>query len=243
MTRVNRRDADELRSIFIESNYIKNADGSVKISFGDTCVICTAKIKLNNVPQFRKNTGEGWLTAEYGMLPCSTNDRIQRYSLSNINARALEIQRLIGRSLRASLNFKKLGEHTIMIDCDVIQADGGTRTASITGAFIAMENAISKFLEKGIIRSNPLLFQIAAVSIGIKDDQILLDLDYEEDSSADMDCNIVMNSDNKFIEIQSTSESARCFTDKDMISMMHLSSLGIKKLFEKQAPFLINFKG
>jgi len=229
------RSADELRPISITRNYIKHADGSVLIECGDTRVICTASVD-NSVPGFLRGKGSGWVTAEYGMLPRSTGSRMRREAnVGKQGGRTLEIQRLIGRALRACINTKTLGERTITIDCDVIQADGGTRTASITGAWVALADAIQRMIDKGDLKENPIECQIAAVSVGIYQGQPVLDLDYAEDSVADTDMNIVMNSQGGFIEVQGTAEAA-AFTEVELGEMLALARGGIKRLFDLQAP-------
>ena len=217
----------------ITPGYLKTADGSVLIEMGDTKVICTAKLE-DRVPQFLRNSGRGWITAEYGMLPGSSQTRIARESSrGRIGGRTHEIQRLIGRSLRAVADLKSLGERTIWIDCDVIQADGGTRTASITGAYVAVVDAARQWLDRQIIEQNPLKDAVAAVSIGVIDGKILLDLCYEEDSKAAVDMNFVMTGSGKFIEVQGTAESAP-FTKKQMERMAEIAQGGIKELLKAQ---------
>jgi len=216
------RAADQLRSINITRNYIKHADGSVLIECGDTRVICTASID-NSVPGFLRGKGSGWVTAEYGMLPRSTGSRMRREAnVGKQGGRTLEIQRLIGRALRACIDTAKLGERTITIDCDVIQADGGTRTASITGAWVALSDAIQGLLESGAVKQNPVHCQVAAISVGIYQGQAVLDLDYAEDSVADTD-----------IEVQGTAEAV-AFSDTELGAMLKLARGGIDQLFELQ---------
>jgi ribonuclease PH len=227
------RAADELRQIKITRQFIKHADGSVLIECGDTRVICTASID-NSVPGFLRGKGSGWVTAEYGMLPRSTNSRMRREaSTGRQGGRTMEIQRLIGRALRACINMKKLGERTITIDCDVIQADGGTRTASITGAWVALSEAIQKLIDSGDLKESPIECQVAAISVGIYKGQAVLDLDYAEDSNADTDMNIVMNNKGGFIEIQGTAEAA-AFDESELNSMLGLARNGIDQIFEFQ---------
>jgi len=227
------RKPTELRPLTITPSYIKTADGSVLIEVGDTKVICTAKLE-ERAPQFLRNSGKGWITSEYGMLPGSSQVRIGRESVrGKIGGRTHEIQRLIGRSLRAVADLKSLGERTIWIDCDVIQADGGTRTASITGAYVALVEAVRRWLKSGIIAADPVKDSVAAVSIGIIDGKILLDLSYEEDSRADVDMNFVMTGTGRFIEVQGTAESAP-FTKKQMERMAEIAQVGIRDLLKAQ---------
>jgi ribonuclease PH len=227
------RKPKQLRLIKIARNYIKTADGSVLIEMGDTKVICTAKLE-ERVPPFLRNSGKGWITAEYGMLPGSSQARIGRESSrGKVGGRTHEIQRLIGRSLRAITDLVNLGERTVWIDCDVIQADGGTRTASITGAYVSLCEAIRSWQKRGIIAQEPIKDSVAAVSIGIVDGKILLDLCYEEDSKADVDMNFVMTGSGKFVEIQGTAESAP-FTKKQMDKMSEIAQQGIKELLNAQ---------
>ena len=227
------RKTTQLRPLKITPSYIKTADGSVLIEMGDTKVICTAKLE-ERVPQFLRNSGKGWITAEYGMLPGSSQQRIGRESSrGRVGGRTHEIQRLIGRSLRAIADLKSLGERSIWIDCDVIQADGGTRTASITGAYVALVQATRSWLGRGIISVDPIKDFVAAVSIGVVDGKIHLDLCYEEDSKADVDMNFVMTGSGKFIEVQGTAESTP-FTKKQMERMSDLAQHGIKELLKAQ---------
>jgi|TARA_B100000809_G_C15066828_1_gene504497 ribonuclease PH len=227
--RLSQRKNNELRSIEIIRNYTKHAEGSVLIKCGDTHVICTASIE-QNVPSFLKGKNQGWVTAEYGMLPRSTSIRMTRESSKGKQSgRTQEIQRLIGRSLRSIIDLKKLGEITIQIDCDVIQADGGTRTASITGAYVALHDAIQNIINKGIIKDSPIIDSIAAISLGVKDSDILLDLDYAEDSTCDTDMNIVMTGSGKFVEIQGTAEGV-AFTRDEMNNLIDMAEQGIKQL-------------
>jgi ribonuclease PH len=231
--RTDGRKLTQLRAVTITPRYIKTAEGSVLIEMGDTKVICTAKLE-DRVPPFLRNSGKGWITAEYGMLPGSSQTRIGRESArGKIGGRTHEIQRLIGRSLRAVADLKALGEKTIWIDCDVIQADGGTRTASITGAYVALADAVRGWLNRSIINVDPLKDAVAAVSIGIIEGKILLDLCYEEDSRADVDMNFVMTGSGKFIEVQGTAETAP-FTRKQMERMAELAEQGIKELLKTQ---------
>ena len=227
------RKPKQLRLVKITPNYIKTADGSVLIEMGDTKVICTAKLE-DRVPPFLRNSGKGWITAEYGMLPGSSQARIGRESSrGKVGGRTHEIQRLIGRSLRAITDLTNLGERTVWIDCDVIQADGGTRTASITGAYVSLCQAIRSWQKRGIIAQEPIKDSVAAVSIGIVNGKILLDLCYEEDSKADVDMNFVMTGSGKFVEVQGTAESAP-FTKKQMDKMSEIAEQGIKELLRAQ---------
>ena len=227
------RNPDQLREIKFTCGFTKHAEGSVLVEFGDTRVLCTASIE-NRVPRFLKGKGEGWVTAEYGMLPRSTHERMGREaSRGKQGGRTLEIQRLIGRSLRAAVDLKALGECTITIDCDVLQADGGTRTASITGGFVALSLAVNKMLQQGQIKTNPIHGQIASVSVGIYTGVPVLDLDYAEDSNAETDMNVVMNDAGAFIEIQGTAEG-HAFRKDELNAMLELASQGIGQLLEKQ---------
>ncbi len=227
------RAADELRPIRITRDYIKHADGSVLIECGDTRVICTASVD-NTVPGFLRGKGTGWVTAEYGMLPRSTGSRMRREaSVGRQGGRTLEIQRLIGRALRASIDTAKLGERTITVDCDVIQADGGTRTASISGAWIALADAIAGLIGAGELTQDPLRCQVAAISVGIYRGEAVLDLDYVEDSAAETDMNVVMNSHGGFIEVQGTAEGA-AFSEQELGSMLALARSGIERIFALQ---------
>ena len=227
------RTPDQLRDVKFTCNYTKHAEGSVLIEFGDTRVLCTASVE-RRVPRFLKGKGEGWVTAEYGMLPRSTHDRMGREAArGKQGGRTLEIQRLIGRSLRAGIDLKALGEHTITIDCDVLQADGGTRTASITGGWVALSLAIEHMLKNKMIKKNPLHGQIASVSVGIFNGTPVLDLDYKEDSKAETDMNVVMNDAAAFIEVQGTAEG-HAFRKDELSSMLELAEKGINELLEKQ---------
>ncbi len=224
---------DELRPIRITRNYTRHAEGSVLIESGDTRVLCNATVE-NSVPGFLRGKGRGWVTAEYGMLPRSTGTRMRREASSGKQGgRTMEIQRLIGRALRASIDTEILGERTITIDCDVIQADGGTRTASISGAWVALSDAIQTLLDQDELKQNPLECQVAAISVGIYQGEAVLDLDYAEDSSAHTDMNIVMNSEGGFIEVQGTAEG-RSFSDVELNQMLALARQGIKQIFELQ---------
>ena len=231
--RPSNRQPDEMRSVRITRNYTKHAEGSVLIEFGDTKVICTASVE-ERVPGFLRGKGQGWVTAEYGMLPRSTGSRMRREaSGGKQGGRTMEIQRLIGRALRAGIDLEVLGENTISLDCDVIQADGGTRTASITGAWVALNDAIQHLLDKKIIKKNPLHHQIASVSVGIFNGTPVLDLDYAEDSNAETDMNVVMNSDNGFIEVQGTAEG-HPYSKDELNGMLVLAEKGILELFSIQ---------
>ena len=223
----------QMREIRITRNYTKHAEGSVMVEFGDTRVLCTASVE-ERVPGFLRGKGEGWVTAEYGMLPRSTGSRMRREASSGKQSgRTQEIQRLIGRSLRAAVDRQALGEHTITIDCDVIQADGGTRTASITGAYVALADAINWLLAQKRISKNPLHGYIASVSVGIYAGTPVLDLDYAEDSSAETDMNVVMNDGEAFIEIQGTAEG-HAFTPAELSAMLELAQQGIRDLIAHQ---------
>lgn len=227
------RAQNELRTIQLTRHYTKHAEGSVLIECGDTRVICTASVE-NSVPGFLRGKGTGWVTAEYGMLPRSTGSRMRREAnVGKQGGRTLEIQRLIGRALRACIDTKLLGERTISIDCDVIQADGGTRTASITGAWVALADAVQTLLDKGALTQNPITCQIAAISVGIYQGEPVLDLDYAEDSIAHTDMNVVMNSDGGFIEVQGTAEGT-AFSETELNSMLGLARHGIEQIFKLQ---------
>jgi ribonuclease PH len=231
------RSSDQLREIRITRNYIKHAEGSVLIECGDTKVICTASVD-EKVPPHKKGSGEGWVTAEYGMLPRSTGERMGREAAKGKQSgRTQEIQRLIGRSLRAVVDLKKLGERTIQIDCDVIQADGGTRTASITGAFVALYDAVKDLLGKGRIEESPLKDFIAAISVGIYQGKPVLDLDYLEDSACDTDMNVVMLGNGHFVEVQGTAEG-HAFTRAEMDELLELAKQGIAELIGIQRKVL-----
>ena len=233
MQRPSGRNPNQLRDIRIIRRYTKHAEGSVLVEFGDTKVICTASV-VNNVPSFLRGQGQGWLTAEYGMLPRSTGTRMDREAArGKQQGRTVEIQRLIGRSLRAAVDLTALGENTINIDCDVIQADGGTRTASITGAWVALADAIAHLKAAGKVTGEPLKRAIASVSVGIYQGVPVLDLDYPEDSSADTDMNVVMGDDGGIIEIQGTAE-AEPFTEEEFAAMLKLAKQGIADLHRLQ---------
>jgi ribonuclease PH len=231
------RQLDELRELTITRNYTCHAEGSVLITCGNTKVLCTASVE-SRVPGFLRGRGEGWVTAEYGMLPRSTGSRMRREASSGKQGgRTLEIQRLIGRSLRAVVDRAALGEHTITVDCDVIQADGGTRTASITGAYVALVDACNWMLAKGKIKKNPVHGQVAAVSVGIFESTPVLDLDYPEDSRAETDMNVVMNDGGGFIELQGTAEG-HAFRKDELDQLLMLADKGIKLLLEAQSASL-----
>ncbi|MCP4649110.1 MAG: ribonuclease PH [PVC group bacterium] len=235
------RSSDTLREVKITRNFMKHADGSCLIEIGDTRVICTATCE-NKVPPFLKDQGVGWVTAEYGMLPGSCKGRIPRESSrGKVGGRTQEIQRLIGRSLRAVIDFEKLGERTVWIDCDVIQADGGTRTASITGSFIALVDALVSLQQNGKITVLPVKEFVAATSVGIVKGEPVLDLDYSLDSTADVDMNIVMTSTGKFIEIQGTAEKEP-FDQKRLRELLDLAQKGISELIEQQRKVLDGIK-
>lgn len=224
------RPADQLRPVSITPEFLAHADGSCLIELGKTKVICTATIE-ENVPAFLINKNQGWITAEYGMLPASTASRMKREAAAGKQSgRTQEIQRLIGRSLRAAVDLSALGRRQILIDCDVIQADGGTRTASITGAFVAMSLAIHKLVKNGTLPHNPIKQMVAAISVGIVDGQPLLDLDYPEDSNCDADINVVANSNHKIIEIQGTAEGSP-FQVAELLTLINLAQKGIDELF------------
>jgi ribonuclease PH len=236
MTDVSRpsgRAHDELRAVRIERHYTRHAEGSVLVSFGDTRVLCNATVE-SRVPGFLRGKGEGWVTAEYGMLPRATNERTNREAASGKQGgRTLEIQRLIGRSLRACVDRRALGERTVTLDCDVIQADGGTRTAAITGAYVALCDAIAVLKKRGDVKSEPILGAIAAVSVGVYRGMPVLDLDYTEDSGCDTDMNVVMNDGGGFIEVQGTAEG-HAFRREELDAMLSLASKGVAELIAHQ---------
>jgi ribonuclease PH len=237
--RTDGREQDELRKVKIKRNYIKPAEGSVLIEMGDTKVICTATIE-ERVPPFLREKKKGWITAEYGMIPRATGVRTAREStIGKTGGRTMEIKRLIGRALRAVINPELLGERTIWLDCDVIQADGGTRTASITGAYIALNDAIRVAMEKGIITKNPLTDSLAAVSVGIVHGEPLLDICYAEDSAADVDMNVVMTGGGKIVEIQGTAESAP-FSRAMLDELLSLAEKGISELIKIQTEIFLS---
>ncbi|MFY9226639.1 MAG: ribonuclease PH [Blastocatellia bacterium] len=236
--RSNNRAFSSLRQVKLIPNFTKHAEGSTLVEFGDTRVLCTASIE-ERVPPHLKNKGVGWVTAEYGMLPRSTETRTNREVRSGPSGRTHEIQRLIGRSLRAVVEMEKLGERTIFLDCDVIQADGGTRTASITGAFVALVLALRKLKDQKKIDYVPVRDYVAAVSVGIVGNKVLLDLDYQEDSRAEVDMNIVRTGSGRFIEIQGTAET-NPFTQEQMVEMVKVASQGIEQLITAQRHILGN---
>ena len=235
--RPSQRNPDQMREVRFTRQFTKHAEGSVLVEFGDTRVICTATVE-ERVPRFLKGKNKGWVTAEYGMLPRSTNSRMSREAArGKQGGRTMEIQRLIGRSLRAAIDLEKLGERSITLDCDVIQADGGTRTASITGACVALNDAISILIEKGLLDENPLQHLVASVSVGIYQGTPVLDLDYDEDCNAETDMNFVMDDTGNFIEIQGTAEGAT-FSMDEMLAMTELARAGIGSLVEAQRSVL-----
>lgn len=236
--RHSKRKNNELRKIVIEPNILVNADGSCLIKCGNTHVICSATLETK-VPQFLRGQNQGWVTAEYGMLPRSTKDRIKREaSQGKPNGRTQEIQRLIGRSLRSSIDLKALGERQIIIDCDVINADGGTRTAAITGSYVALHLAIRSLIAKKIIKTNPLITQIVGISCGIYQGQAILDLDYLEDSEADVDANFVFAGDGNIIELQGSAEK-KPFSEEQLIELIKLAKEGAGQLFKIQNSLLL----
>ncbi|CAM1019464.1 TPA: ribonuclease PH [Proteus mirabilis] len=227
------RQADQVRPITITRHYTKHAEGSVLVEFGDTKVLCNATVE-EGVPRFIKGQGQGWVTAEYGMLPRATNSRNAREAArGKQTGRTMEIQRLIARSLRAAVDLKALGEFTITVDCDVIQADGGTRTASISGACVALVDALNKMVTEGKLKKSPLKSMVAAVSVGIVDGQPLCDLEYVEDSAAETDMNVVMIDDGRMIEVQGTAEGAP-FSHEELLALLALAKGGLEKIFEAQ---------
>ena len=235
--RSDNRSPDQMRPVNITPNFISTAEGSVLIEVGNTRVICTASID-ESVPQFMRNSGRGWISSEYSMLPRSTLTRTPReVNKGRQSGRTHEIQRLIGRSLRAVTDLSRMGERTVWIDCDVIQADGGTRTASITGAFIALGLALEKLVEAGTLTAVPLRDYVAAISVGIVEGEILLDLAYEEDSRADVDMNFVMTAGHKMVEVQATAER-HVFDEPQLTQMIGVAKLGIQQLIAKQQAIL-----
>ena len=237
MSRPSGRAPDELRQVTFTRRFAKHAEGSVLVQFGDTHVLCTASVE-ESVPFFLRGKGQGWVTAEYGMLPRSTHTRSPREAAKGKQSgRTHEIQRLIGRSLRAVIDLKALGERTVTLDCDVLQADGGTRTASITGGYVALADACEKLIARGSIDSSPLHGQVAAVSVGIFDGIPVLDLDYAEDSRAETDMNVVMNNGGGFVEIQGTAEG-HAFRRHELDALLNLAASGVGQLFSLQAQAL-----
>ncbi len=234
--RSNSRSHESLRNVTISVDVNKHAEGSAIVEFGDTKVLCTATIE-KGVPRWKRGDNSGWLTAEYAMLPRSTNTRSKRGQ----NGRATEIQRLIGRSLRTSIDLAKVGEETITLDCDVLQADGGTRTASITGAWVALSMAVERLQAGSEFPINPITAQVAAISCGMVDGELMLDLDYREDSNADVDFNVVMLSTGKLVEIQGTAEQT-AFSKSELTKMLNLAEKGIATLFEEQRKALAEWK-
>jgi len=235
--RTDKRKSDQLRNIDFKLDFIGSMETSVLASFGDTKVLCTATIE-NNVPRWMKNRGHGWVTAEYGMLPGSTNQRNMRESVrGKQSGRTIEIQRLIGRSLRAAVDLKALGERTIILDCDVIQADGGTRTTAINGAFIALSRAVNSLTNDRKIDSAPIKKFLGAISVGIYKNEVIMDLNYDEDSQADTDMNIVMTEDSEFIEIQGTAENGS-FSSNQLALMLNYAKKGIKEITSHQKKIL-----
>ena len=227
------RSPDQLRPIKFTRNYTKHAEGSVLVEFGDTKVLCTASIE-ERIPRWLKGKGQGWVTAEYGMLPRSTGSRMGREAArGKQGGRTMEIQRLIARSLRAVVNLEALGERNVIVDCDVIQADGGTRTASITGGFVALADAMQGLVDAGKIKKNPIIGQVASVSVGIFNGTPVLDLDYDEDSNAETDMNVVMNDAGAFIEVQGTAEG-HAFRQDELDAMLALAKSGIEQLIDHQ---------
>ncbi len=227
------RAVDEMRQVRLTRSFIQHAEGSALVEFGATRVVCTASIE-DRVPLFLKGKGQGWVTAEYGMLPRSTHTRsLREATRGRQGGRTMEIQRLIGRALRAVVDFEALGERTITIDCDVIQADGGTRSAAVTGGFVALADAVRHLASKRVIKKNPLHGQVASVSVGIYRGQPVLDLDYAEDSEAETDMNVVMNDAGAFVEVQGTAEG-HAFRQKELLAMLELGQVGITQLIQKQ---------
>jgi ribonuclease PH len=237
MSRPSGRRADQLRPVRFTRRFTRHAEGSVLVEFGDTQVLCTASIE-ETVPPFLRGKSQGWVTAEYGMLPRSTHTRTAREAArGKQSGRTQEIQRLVGRSLRAVIDLKALGERTITIDCDVLQADGGTRTASITGGYVALAEACEKLVARKLIPANPIHGQIAAISVGIFDGQPVLDLDYAEDSQAETDMNVVMNNGGGFVEIQGTAEG-HAFRRHELDALLNLAATGLGEIFALQAQAL-----
>ncbi len=231
-----KKKANQLRPIEVIKNYTKHAAGSVLIKWGDTWVLCTASVE-EKVPPFLRDSGRGWVTAEYAMLPSSTGGGRKDRDIKKLkmDARSSEIQRLIGRALRAAVDFSKLGERQITIDCDVLQADGGTRCASITGGMMALELAVEKLMKSGVLSENPIVHRVAAVSVGVCDGVPTLDLDYIHDSTAEVDLNVVMTDDGRFVELQGCAEH-NPFSDKHLADMLALAKKGLKKIFKTVKP-------
>src|SRR4051794_26835923 len=237
MQRYDGRSPAQMRPVRITTGFLLTAEGSVLIEFGNTKVLCAASVE-ETIPPFLRNTGKGWVTAEYAMLPRATATRSAReVTKGRQSGRTLEIQRLIGRSLRTVVDMEQLGERTIILDCDVLQADGGTRTASITGAWVAMALAVGRLVKYGSLKRNPIVEPVAAISVGIVGNAALLDLNYEEDSKAEVDMNVVMTAGGKFVELQATGERA-AFDDPQLASMVELARGGIKDLIEAQTATL-----
>ena len=231
------RQPDAMRPVSITRHFTRHAEGSVLIAFGDTRVLCNASVE-ERVPHFLRNSGRGWITAEYGMLPRSTHDRMAREAArGKLSGRTMEIQRLIGRSLRAAIDLKALGERTITLDCDVLQADGGTRTASITGAYVALVDAVNTLLERGKLDASPLHRAVASVSVGVYRDTVVTDLDYPEDSNAETDMNVVMDDSGRFIEVQGTAEGEP-FSRELMDQLLDHAAAACQHLFQVQASAL-----
>lgn len=227
------REVDNIRKVNVIRNYTIHAEGSVLISFGNTKVICTASVS-EKVPAFLKGQGKGWITAEYSMIPRATGERTQRESAKGkLSGRTMEIQRLIGRALRTAVDLDKLGERMVTIDCDVIQADGGTRTTSISGGYIALALAMKKLVENGVISENPIISNVAAISVGIVGGTPMLDLKYSEDSAAEVDMNVVMNGEGRFVEVQGTGEEAT-YTRAELNQLLDLAEAGINEIIELQ---------
>ena len=232
-TRADGRATNELRPVRITRGFTSNPAGSVLVEFGNTRVMCTASVE-EGVPRFKKDSGEGWLTAEYAMLPASTHERMPRESMKGkVKGRTQEISRLVGRALRAAVDLKELGENTVNIDCDVLQADGGTRTAAITGAYVALADALAVLQARGVVPGQPLRAPVAAVSVGIIDGVPCLALPYEEDSRADVDMNVAMTAEGRFVEIQGTGEHAE-FTREELNTLLDLAEGGLRELIEAQ---------
>jgi ribonuclease PH len=233
--RIDQRSPEQMRPVRIERDYLKTAEGSALIEIGNTRVLCAASIE-ESVPSFLRGSGKGWVTAEYSMLPRATATRTPReVNKGRASGRTMEIQRLIGRSLRTVMDLKTLGERSIIVDCDVLQADGGTRTASITGAFVALSIAVNKLLQYGALKTSPIRDQVAATSVGIADGVPLLDLCYEEDSRAEVDMNVVMTGSGRFIELQATAEKTP-FDDEQLLTLLSLARGGIRDLLALQTP-------